>query len=150
MNKKNNIADLLKNHSFLKWLKKEKGSETAQWDAWQKAAPENEQLVEDAKLILKGMPFQKRKVNSAKRNANWDKLAKQLPPVQSIAKTTQFAPARSNWLKIAAAISFLAVCFWAIFLNQDKNTLVEHRTQFGETKTIQLPCLLYTSPSPRD
>lgn len=137
MNKKNKIADLLNNTSFLRWLKREDGADDAKWEAWQKESPENEQLLSDINMIEKGLPFKKQVKNKVKTNANWNKLAKQLDQ-SNTADSPKIQP-RRNWLKIAASLAILAIATTGIytFLNQIK--LIEYQTNFAENRTITLP-----------
>ena len=76
MSKKHNISDLLKNSSFLKWLRKEKGADNAHWEQWQQKDSVNAQLAKDAALIDKGVPFNKNKTVDGQ--ASWENFSKNL------------------------------------------------------------------------
>lgn len=137
MNKKNKIADLLSNTSFMSWLKKEKGADNARWEKWQKESAENEQLISDIYLLEKGIPLKKQPTDKARTKASWDKLVIQLDKPNS-AKTTTIQP-RRNWLKIAASLAILAVASFGVYNFLNQTELIEYQTELGEHKTISLP-----------
>lgn len=140
MNKKNNIADLLGNSSFMRWLKKEDGADNAKWETWEKESAENEQLLSDISTMEKGVPFKKQKVDKAAMKASWGKLAQQLDE-QNTTKSTAIPKIqpRRNWLKIAASLAILAIATTGIYTFLNQTNLIEYQTDFAENQTITLP-----------
>ena len=143
MSKNNNLVELLKNASFLRWLKKEDGvEESTHWNEWQQETSENTQLVEDAKIMERGIPFKKQAINQAKTKANWDKLATRLQnntsTIESASQVHQLPSTRRNWLKIAATIAVVVFSFWGIstYLNQVER--IQYQTGYAENQTVEL------------
>ena len=149
MSNNNILVDLLKNGSFLKWLKKEDGANPAHWEKWQQENPENEKTIEEAKMIIKGLPFKKRQISSDEKTARWEELVAKLDSPQS--KVTNLSPEMTlyttrnsqsfdpKWLKIAAAITFLVISCWGVFSYFNQAELINHHTHFAENETIELP-----------
>lgn len=149
MRKKNKLVDLLKNVSFLKWLKKEDGGEVAHWEKWQQEKLANRQSVEDVKMIINGIPFKKQEIEHDKTKNSWRKLAAKLDESSQILaastpKTTRFTTQNTRsfgqkWLKIAAAITLLVSTCWATFSYLNQSEPIHYRTDFAENQTINLP-----------
>ena len=136
MNKKNfNIADLLKNTSFLKWIRNEDGADYDQWEKWERSEPKAKQLKEEAQLIEKGIVFKKPDQLGGPQQAGWDSI---VSTINSNRATKQVAQKRI-WPKIAAAIGILLIAAAGIYSYSNKRTLVEYQTNFAETETIRLP-----------
>lgn len=133
MSKKHNISDLLKNSSFLKWLRKEKGADNAHWEQWQQEDSANAQLVKDAELVVQGVPFKKNKTVDSQ--ASWDNFSKKLDQSTEIKNIKP----RRNWLKVAASIAVLLVVGLGLKNYFNTNSLITHTTKFAETETINLP-----------
>ncbi len=143
MSKNNNLVELLKNASFLRWLKKEDGvEESAHWNKWQQEHPENAQFVEDAKMMELGIPFKKQSINQAKTKANWDKLGTKLQNATSTTEPSiplhKLQSTRRNWLKIAATIAVVAFSFLGISTYLNKVERIQYQTGYAENQTIQL------------
>lgn len=141
MNKNNNLADLLKNTSFLQWLKKENGSADASWDKWEQANVKNKQLAEDAKMLERGIPFKKSGQVQANTKKNWNKLLERIEqsPSKHISlhhENTTFN--RLGWLKIAASIIFILATFFSFSTYFNQAEQIYHQTNFAENKVIQL------------
>lgn len=135
MNKKNNIADLLKNISFINWLTRQGPTHSEYWENWEKQSKENAELIQDAKDLLKGIPFQKKRVPMTQTEKSWQQLAARLEaPAPS-----QSANNRRWWLKIAASFIFLIIAGLGINTLINQATLVHHQTSFGEVQSIILP-----------
>ncbi len=143
MSNKNNLVELLKNISFLSWLKKEDGMDSAHWEKWQQENEENRQLAADAKMLKKGIPFKKQQVDKAKMKASWHKLATKLDestsPQATIPQISPKSPARLNWLKIAATIAIIVCAVWGITAYLNQAELVHHQTDFAQHELIYLP-----------
>lgn len=137
MDKKKNIKDLLNDPSFSNWAKGTNDEDVAKWDKWIADHPDQEELADDAKWILKGVPFKKNRKSEQETNASWESFSQKLKaestPVIPIKRTT------NPWLKIAAAILFIIVAVLAIQRYTGEDDLVLHTTAFGETKEVQLP-----------
>ncbi len=144
MSKNNNLVELLKNASFLRWLKKEDSvEENAHWNKWQQEHPENAQLVEDAKIMEQGIPFKKQSINKAKAKANWNKLAARLQTTTSITEQAnpihQLPSTRRNWLKIAATIAVVAFSSWGLSTYLNTVERIQYQTGYAENQTVELP-----------
>jgi len=137
MDKKKNIKDLLNDPSFSNWAQKTNDEDVAKWDKWIADHPDQEELVDEAKWMLKGIPFKKKTKSAKEANASWDSFSQKLktestPPIP-IKRATY------PWLKIAAAVLFLVASILVIQRYTGEDELVFHTTEFGETKEILLP-----------
>lgn len=142
MSKNNNLVELLKNTSFMRWLKKEDGMDSARWEKWQQEKEAHAQLAADAKMLEKGISFKKQPPNEARTKASWGELSTKLnqsaPKLAAVPKATSKST-RRNWLKIAATITFLITACWGVYSSLNQATLIHYQTDFAKTKTIQLP-----------
>lgn len=135
MNKKFNLADLLNNASFLKWIRKEEEADDDQWERWERTDPNAKQLKEEAQLIEKGIGFKKTDTLDSHKKAGWDNIVVNIDSI----KVDKQIPKKSIWPKMAAAIGLLLLSIAGMYAFLNKGNLVEHQTNFAETETIFLP-----------
>lgn len=135
MNKKFNIADLLKDASFLKWIRKEEGADQERWEQWEQEQPNAKKLKEEAQLIERGIVFNKSDKLSSRRKAGWDNIVAKID-ANTVVKQV---PRKRIWPKIAAAVGLVLISVAGIYSYLNQKTLVEHQTNYAEMETILLP-----------
>ena len=139
MNKLTKITDLLKNTSFMGWLKGKKGATNAQWESWLKKDIENKEMLSDIILIEKGIPFKKQANDKSQTKESWERLAAKInKPAENSFKKSPLIP-RRNWLKIAASIAIIIATIWTISIYANQAKLIQTYTNFAENQTIELP-----------
>ena len=136
-----NLKDFIEDVSFKRWIVEKSEQDKLKWEEWLIHHPEKETLVEDAANILTGIQFNAILPSSNKVEKELEKLhlsiaAKETANKQS--KQMYSGLRRNSLLAMAAAIALvLAVTFVIPYFLQD--SMVEHRTAFGQFEQIQLP-----------
>ncbi|MCG1036292.1 FecR family protein [Polaribacter sargassicola] len=128
----NNINDFLDDHSFENWVHQNNGTDIGFWDFWIANNPDKKELVNQAKDLVLGIPFNKNFVTKEKVSFEWKKLeakieAKKPTPKRKIRTLKP--------LSIAASI-LLLISFGIYFINN--NAKITHKTNFGEILKIKL------------
>ncbi|WP_405606001.1 FecR family protein [Polaribacter sp. Asnod1-A03] len=128
----NNINDFLDDHSFENWVNQNNGTDIGFWDFWIANNPDKKELVNEAKDLVLGIPFDKKFVTKDKVSLEWKKLeakieAKKPTPKRKIRTLKPFG--------IAASI-LLLISFGIYFIND--NSKITHKTNFGEILKIKL------------
>lgn len=139
--------DLLANDSFREWITGQSTDPDEFWGKWMAGSPVNEQLVEQAVLILRGLPFdfQERPVDTAIIDGEWESLqgrieASSVQPVPALKKPISRRPRMlfPRWSKIAASVALLV--FFSYFLYESVlNPTIEHKTLYGQQVSFTLP-----------
>ena len=76
MNGKKNllITALVDNTSFQNWALQKNTADILYWEEWIQKNPDKKELLDKAKEIVLGVPFQKRFVDKDKVSSEWRKL----------------------------------------------------------------------------
>lgn len=134
MNQKKKLTDLLKDASFLRWLRAGRPGSDPEWDAWSKEDSENRKMAEDAAAMEQGLPFRQQKVSAELTQQHWAGIQARL--------NDQQAPAKRRRLLVwsaAAAILLLLGFIGAQWLAGGEAAWTIHQTAMGESETIALP-----------
>ena len=134
MNKKIDIANLLKDASFLQWIRKEEGADQEHWERWEKEHPNAKKLKEEAQLIENGITFKKSDQRIGSSKVGWDNIVTRIDTA-----VPKQVPRKRIWPKIAAAVGIIALSIAGMFSYLNQGTLVEHQTSYAEMKMIHLP-----------
>ncbi|MEL6972071.1 MAG: FecR domain-containing protein [Bacteroidota bacterium] len=133
MNQKKKLTDLLKDASFLRWLRAGRPGSDPDWHAWSKEDPNNEKLAEDAAAMEQGVPFQRPTVPSELTQQNWEGIQARLAQENGAGKRRQLV----RWSAAAVVLllfSALALQWWG-----GDTSWANHQTAAGEYETIDLP-----------
>ena len=106
----------------------------AHWEAWLAEHPEHHDTVADAARQVRGIPFAPRRLSDDQVHRAWLDLQTRLPKSYATAKIN-----RQRWLRAAAVfLIFLtgALVWWNAQPEEDQFL---YATDFGETRTVQLP-----------
>lgn len=103
------------------------------WESWLKEHPEKEQIVAEAREVLKSMRFSSYKLDKEGVSALWENIRESRTSVKEHEHLKQ---KRTVWYSVAAA--FIILCLAGIYwLAHDP--VLEYTTAYGETKQIVLP-----------
>lgn len=134
MNQKKKLTDLLKDASFLRWLRAGHPGSDPDWDAWSEEDLENKKLAEDAAVMEQGLSFRRQKVAEELTAAHWAGIQARLNDQQEPAKRRRLFV----W-SAAAAILLLLSFIGAQWLVGGETAWTTHQTAMGESETIALP-----------
>ena len=136
-----NLKDFIEDVSFKRWIVEKSEQDKLKWEEWLIHHPEKETLVEDAANILTGIQFNAILPSSNKVEKELEKLHLSIAAKETANKQPKQMYSglrRNSLLAMAAAIALvLAVTFVIPYFLQD--SMVEHRTAFGQFEQIQLP-----------
>ena len=126
------INDFLEDSSFKNWAQQNNGTDINFWEFWIANNPEKEELVYKAKDLVLGISFNKEFVGKEKVAFEWNKLetkikAKKNTPKRKLRHLKQISAAASVLLLITLSFYFI-----------NSNTLVTHKTSYGEILNIKL------------
>ncbi|MEL7427676.1 MAG: hypothetical protein AAFN81_32085, partial [Bacteroidota bacterium] len=133
MNQKKKLTDLLKDASFLRWLRAGRPGSDPDWNAWSKEEPNNEQLAEDAAAMEQGVPFRRQAVSDELTQQNWEGIQTRLAQEDGAGQRRQLL----RW-SAAAAVLLLLSAFAVQWWGGDASW-TNHQTAAGEYETIDLP-----------
>jgi len=130
--KYNHINHFLEDKSFNNWVYQKNATDINFWDVWIENNPERKDLVEKARDLITGISFKRNLVSKEKVSLEWNKLQatikeKQIKPKRKVIFLKQITAAASVLLLIIASFYFL-----------NRNPLITHKTNFGETLKIKL------------
>lgn len=133
MKKDITIEELLSDESFVSWANGTDETAAGKWDTWIEIHPEHQSLVEEARLMARGIPFHDKEVAGEDVFRNWNRLAATI----NTQKDNRLR--RRRWLQMAAAaaVFLLAGLGLTHYILQPES--LEFHTAYGETKTVELP-----------
>lgn len=138
MNKKEpiQVKDLLEDPQFREWAKGEDGPGFQKWEYRYVFSTEDREAMDEARILLEGIPFKQRFLSDKSVDLAWEKLEASLD--QRSAVVSQESRRRSVFvLKIAAAVLLLLAAGAGLF-SIYQNSEVVYRTPYGERMHIEL------------
>lgn len=137
----NKIEDFIEDVSFNRWINEKSETDRLIWETWKSNHPDKIDILEEAADILNVLDFNIKEPSAGKVAEQLEQLHNSIAAKEAAyqqPKQNLRSLARNNFLKMAAAIAFLMVIGLVIsfFLNE---SVVNHHTNFGELKEIQLP-----------
>lgn len=135
MSQKLKLSDLLKDDSFVQWLKEGQPVDNRQWHSWYVKDPSHDTLVNNAREILQGIPFREKFIPQSESKEGWEKIISQIQ--KEI--TSSFSVQSNLALKIAASVCLIIVAGAAILWHIQRTQWATFQTTYGETKAIVLP-----------
>ncbi len=138
------LADLLEDESFMNWIRGESEGHSAFWDTWIRLNPDNRKLVEKARAIILGLPFDYKPldVDQESIQLEWDKLQHRVQ--QSVGSMPEIRePIKKShtiwkwgWRIAASLVFFVALGF--LIQQYAINPMVTHQTPFGQQLSVVL------------
>lgn len=132
-----NIEQLLEDQTFVNWAKQSNQSDIAKWETWRKQHPEHSGLMEEARLMITGIDFNRKKVSESEKADEWEKLTDLLDLPNESAEIRKLP--RRRWLAIAASVAILLVGGWSLSRYFQTPEQLVFQTAFGEIKHLELP-----------
>ena len=134
MNQKKKLTDLLKDASFLRWLRAGRPGSDPEWPAWSKEDPEHEQLAEDAAAMEQGIPFRRQAISDDLAEQHWEGISARLDTEYNSTNRRHLL----RWSAAAAVLLLLSV-LGAQWLLGSEIEWTTHQTALGESTTLTLP-----------
>lgn len=135
-NQKFQLEDLIADPTFIQWAMGAKSIHTKPWEDRYFGDPEVRSVMEEARLVIQGIPFNKRFIPQQKVDLAWSRLNQALESNQ--ADVPKFGISLKYLWKIAATVLFFILAgggAYAVYQNGE----VQYRTQFGERMEVYLP-----------
>lgn len=140
MNKNKKIEELIKDKSFLHWVKKSNQEDMSKWDSWSKDNPDRKELLDDAKAIVDGFSFKKESISKDQVNDSWKNFSAKIQKDTSPKRTKVFS-LPSQVLKYAAIFLIGIASFFGInnWMTSSTPELIVFQTSPTATNSFQLP-----------
>jgi len=128
---------LIKDPSFINWVLQRNGRDEAHWEQYLRQHPELQEHIEEARLMVLGLPFRERKTPEATLNRSWSRLRTAIETVEKREKRRR----ASRLFRRAAAILVPLILASGILLWEYYGTekLTEYTTDYGERLEVSLP-----------
>jgi transmembrane sensor len=129
-----NIKELLQDKSFHNWVLGLSDKDVKDWEEWQEHNPEQKELIEEARIMVIGIPFSKRRVPAHEIEQKWDELDSLLDE-EVLEKRPAFP-----YFKAAAVISiilFASALVYYFAFNEQK--YLSFQTSYGQNIEFYLP-----------
>lgn len=129
------LADLISNSSFVRWVREDHPEDRERWERYLEEHPDKTGMVEEARLLVLGLPFRAQPTPAEEIAEGWQRLYEALPESQLP------PPARQGrrWLPIAAAALVLIGIGWFLSSNLQPPAWATEQTDYGERRTVVLP-----------
>ncbi len=128
----NNISDFIEDASFKNWVLQKNAADINFWEHWMYNNPDKKETLNQAKVLVLGISFNKHFVSKEKVAFEWSKLEAKIQKKQIVPKRKQrfLQP-----LAIAASVALLISLGFYFLSGSPKIT---HKTHFGEILKIKL------------
>ena len=127
---------IIEDLTFIQWVRGEKNAQTQEWEYRYQNHPGDRKVMDQAKLVVEGVPFQRRFISDSKVESAWQKLEAALDQTPEAAPN-RFSPTWIHW-KYAAAILVLIVAGMSVYQFYQSRFEI-YVTDFGEREMIVLP-----------
>ncbi|AEL26694.1 FecR family protein [Cyclobacterium marinum] len=140
------VYDLLVDISFLDWVKSPTKETNRFWEEWQGDSPERKLMLLEAKAIANGIDFKKTSPENIRKELIFKRIQDSIhedkeepaPENIKIKSNLEKGVAKNSWLKWAAVFIGILVMSGIYFFVLNES-MITHRTAYGETKSILLP-----------
>ena len=130
------IEYLIQDPSFIEWVHGEHNPRTQAWEYRYQNNPEARVLMDQAKVVVEGIPFNRRFISDGKVALAWQKIEKALDQVDE--KDPHRIHSFGAIWKIAAAVIIVMIAGTALYFNY-KNGEQVYYSDFGQRMEITLP-----------
>lgn len=132
------LGDFLLDDDFIRWVKNPDAHSDLFWEIWIAQHPEKKPVVEEARFIISSIQFEVDRLSVREVTEIWQHLhAERKISHHSHPEKRKVFP----WQKMAAILGgliFLAA-FYFLIAETGINSMQQHSTAYGQTKTILLP-----------
>lgn len=137
MQHKKQIQDFIEDKSFINYVHQTNEVDTQKWTKWLKENANYHELVEEARQMVLGIPFEQLSVSSEKIEQGFDRLMRTLEETEPAIAKSNFL--KLNWRKVAATVLLCSLGVWGGYQFFNQPELIVHTTSAGETERIILP-----------
>ncbi len=133
------IEQFLADPSFENWARQSNAEDVAQWESWRAKHPEHAELMDEARAMIVGLPFEQQKRESlTDKNADWEALSQRLNLTQQPATVRRFN--RRTWWGIAASLALLIAAGWWLVSESKPSTedWLTLQAGYGEIQSVRL------------
>lgn len=131
------LEQLLDDPSFENWAKRSNEGDYLKWEGWRAENPAYATLMDEAKLMLTGIEFEKTEIPKREKQAEWEALAQRIGLPEQ--KTTVRPTRRRYWLAAAAVLAAMIAAGWWLSGRQAEPAWITATTSFGELRPLELP-----------
>lgn len=132
----NIIKELIEDLSFIQWVRGENSPKSQEWEYRYQNYPEDREVMDHARLVVEGIPFNKRFISDNRVETAWLKMESaldNLPDKQPSSK--YYVRIYGRIVASLALILSAGVAIYLIYQNQE----VVHSTFYGERMELTLP-----------
>ncbi|MES2733731.1 MAG: FecR domain-containing protein [Bacteroidota bacterium] len=138
------VTDFIMDEHFQQWIKSPDAESNVFWENWLTQHPEKKEQVEQARLLLLSLDFEKTLVAQINQAKMWEKIKvgmqEQVPePGAAILPSTAGTSFFSQWRKLAAVLVGLAVMSALAYFFLSLSNTVRYTTAYGDREVVQLP-----------
>ncbi len=130
------VEDLIEDTSFKQWANGMNSSQAQEWEYRYQNHPGDREVMDQAKVLIEGVPFNRRFISDHKVKSAWQKLGETLDVV-SEEQSGQSHPLKIYW-KIAAAIIFIIMAGTGLYSVYQSGEKAYH-TAYGQRMEVNLP-----------
>lgn len=130
------IEKLIRDDSFIQWVNGEHNPRTQEWEYRYHNDSEARELMDQAKMVVEGIPFNQRFISKGKVDLAWKKFEMALDQVDE--KGSQRTHAFGAIWKTAAAVLIIIIAGTALYFNYMNGEQVYY-SDFGKRMEITLP-----------
>lgn len=127
------LDKLIHDHSFINWVNQSDPSDVHLWNEWLEQHPEKRQLMEDAAMLVRGIPFSRRRLPENEIAESWFALQDK---INREAVRRGRSGTRKYQMAAVVALMLASVFTYWFFYHEQK---VHYITQYGEVRHIVLP-----------
>ena len=136
------IEDFLEDASFVAWVHHTNPEAVRFWNKWQIEHPEQTELLETAKAIVKGFQFEPQYLEMAEVNSEWDKLTQRILERDNlgprVSQVKRIGLNRHTIVRIAAAVACL-IAIGFLVQKYSGTEKISYYADFGKRQEIKLP-----------
>ena len=136
------IEDFLEDASFIAWVHEADTEAGRFWRNWQMEHPEQAEMLETARAIVKGLKFEPKYVEMTEVHGEWEKLTSRID--QREESKISHIQAKRQWLNyrktmwVAAAVALL-ITIGFLLQQYSGPEVVSYHADFGKRQEISLP-----------
>ncbi len=142
MSKERKIQDLINNPSFINWANNTNAADIKYWNDWAISNGGRRELLEDAKMMIKGLPFNKSTIPETTINASWaemEAMIQQAPVTQIVEGKKEVLSKKWYWLLAAIVLLSLVYYVHNSSNSQSEAVWIALQTDANSTESFDLP-----------
>lgn len=130
------VEDLIEDTSFKQWVNGMNSPQAQEWEYHYQNRPGDRDVMDQAKVMIEGIPFNRRFISDQKVETAWQRLGETLDTVPDEQLVRAYT-LKIFW-KIAAAVIFIIMAGTALYSVYQNGEKV-YRTAYGDRMELTLP-----------